>query len=223
MFRLPVILLSLIPLMCAAQSPSKLETLIAATWAPHQVTCRWEPVFGDAARLDSWSECRVTSELPEAAHDLLTISLSGKDANNNDCQLTIKGHAHIFGAAYTVNSRVKLGAEIKRENIAEIECEWSSLRDVALLDANAIAGKFAIRPLVPGRPILAGDVKPRAIIKSGDPVVIEYEQGGVIVKVEGVAMKDGGIGDKIPVRVPEVEYNRLEGVIQDDATLRWIP
>lgn len=223
MHGLTVILISLIPLMCAAQSTSKLESLIAATWAPLQATCRWERIFGDATQLDSWTKCRVTSELPEAAHDLLTIGLIGKDANNNDCQLTVKGHAHIFGTGYTVINRVKLGAEIKRENILEIECEWSALRDVALLDTNAIAGKFAIRPLVPGRPILACDVKPRAIIKSGDPVVIEYEQGGVMVKVEGVAMKDGGIGDKIPVRVPEVEHNRLEGVIQDDATLRWIP
>ena len=65
-------------------------------------------------------------------------------------------------------------------------------------------------------------MRPRAIIHSGDPVVIQYEQGGVIVKVEGVAMKDGGVGETIPVRVPKVERNRLQGVIQDDATLRWI-
>lgn len=222
MLRELVLLLSLFPLMSLAQDMTRLERLIAATWAPHQVACQWEPVFGDAAALESWIEVTVASELPESAHDQLTIGLTGRDAAGQPAHLTVKGRARIYGAAWSVNDRVKLGEEIRREDLHEIECEWSALRDVALLDAQTIVGKFAVRPLVPGRAILAADVRPRAIIHSGDPVVIHYEQGGVIVKVEGVAMKDGGVGETIPVRVPEVERNRLQGVIQDDVTLRWI-
>lgn len=217
------ILLSFIPFMSRAQDSSRLEQIIAATWAPHEVTCRWEPIFGDPGVLSSWQEIEPQSGLHESAHDMLIIALSGVDQNGKEAQLTLKGNARIFGSGWTVRDRVRQGSQIKKEQLSQIECEWSALRDIALLDAQAIIGKYAVRPLIPGRAILASDVRHRALIKSGDPVVIHYEQGGVLVKVEGVAMKDGGVGEKIPVRVPEVAQNRLEGVIQDDATLRWVP
>lgn len=218
-----LISLSLFTTMSNAQNYSTLEQIIAATWVPHHVTCKWEPMFGDPTTLDNLKQIEIVGELDDFANGLLTLTLKGLDGSGAEHRVTLKGRARIFGQAYSVASRVKIGEEIKHSMLTPLSCEWSNLRAMALLDAGAIIGKYAVRPLVPGRVILASDVRPKTLVRSGEPVVVFYEQGGVTVKVEGVAMKDGGVGETIPVRVPEVEKNRLEGVIQDDATLRWIP
>ncbi len=215
--------LSMLTTMSNAQNYPALEQIIAATWVPHHVTCKWEPMFGDQAALDKLKAVEVVGDLEDFANGLLTLTLKGLDEKDGEHRLTLKGRARIFGQAYSVATRVKIGEEIKLAMLTPLTCEWSNLRAMALLDAGAIIGKYAVRPLVPGRVILASDVRPKTLVRNGEPVIVYYEQGGVIVKVEGVAMKDGGVGETIPVRVPEVEKNRLEGVIQNDATLRWIP
>lgn len=215
--------LSLLTTMSNAQNYTTLEQIISATWVPHNVTCKWEPMFGDAAALDTLKNVNVVGEIEDFANGLLTLTFKGVDENRVEQRVTLKGRARIFGQAYSVTERVKIGEEIKLSMLIPLACEWSNLRAMALLDAGAIAGKYAVRPLVPGRVILASDIRPKTLVRSGEPVIVYYEEGGVTVKVEGVAMKDGGVGEKIPVRVREVEKNRLEGVIQDDATLRWIP
>ncbi|MBK6766392.1 MAG: flagellar basal body P-ring formation protein FlgA [bacterium] len=209
--------------MTHAQQYPDLENAIAATWQPHNVRVVWEPTFGDPALLAQWKNVNVESGLSECAHDVLTLSLRGLAQDGTPQRLTLKGRAYVFGDCWTVVERIKLGAVVTRENLVPHSCDWSNLRTTALLDPDAIAGKLAVRPLVPGRAILATDVRPKAVIRSGDPVTIVYEKDGVRVSLDGVAMKDGGIGERIPVRVPEVESNRLEGVIEDDATLRWVP
>jgi len=209
--------------MARAQQYPVLEDAIAATWQPHNVRVVWEAAFGDPGVLAEWKNVIVESGLGECAHDQLTLTLRGQSNAGTMQRLTIKGRAYIFGDCWTVAERVKLGSVITRENLVAQSCDWSNLRTTVLLDPDAIAGKLAVRPLVPGRAILATDVRPKAVIRSGDPVTIVYEKDGVRVSLDGVAMKDGGIGERIPVRVPEVESNRLEGVIEDDATLRWVP
>lgn len=209
--------------MTYAQQFPALENAIAATWRPHNVRVVWEPTFGDPGVLTTWKNVFVECGLGECAHDQLTLTLRGQAENGATQRITLKGRAYIFGDCWTVTERVKLGAVVTRQNLAPHSCDWSNLRTTALLDPDAIAGKLAVRPLVPGRAILATDVRSKAVIRSGDPVTIVYEKDGVRVSLEGVAMKDGGIGERIPVRVPEVESNRLEGVIEDDATLRWVP
>jgi flagella basal body P-ring formation protein FlgA len=157
------------------------------------------------------------------SYGMMTITLVGTDAHGEQKRVTFKGKARIFGQAFSVASRVKIGDKLNGDMLTALTCEWSNLRTTALLDRDAIIGKLAVRPLIPGRAILATDVRPRPVIRSGDAVTVMYERNGVTVKVDGIAMKEGGIGEKIPVRVPEVDKNRLVGVIQDDATLRWIP
>lgn len=207
----------------AAQDFVKLEQIIASTWLPHDVTCKWEPMFGDPAVLNSLKNIEVIGSLDDFANGLLSITFKGTDNQGREQRIILKGRARIFGQAYSVAERVKASGEVKSENITQVNCEWSNLRAATLLDRNAIAGKFAVRPLVPGRPILANDLRSRPLIRSGDSVTVICERGGVTVKVEGTAMRDGGEGETIPVRVPELEQNRLEGVVQNDATILWIP
>jgi flagella basal body P-ring formation protein FlgA len=154
---------------------------------------------------------------------MMTLVLEGKNASGEAKRITLKGSARIFGNAWTVKERIKPGAPVTSESLEGLRCEWTGLREAALLDKNAIAGKLAVRPLIPGRAILDSDVKARPLIHAGDSVSMNYTQHGITIRITGVALKDGAPGDRIAIRVPDVEQKRLEGVVEDDATLRWVP
>ena len=223
MKRLALTLCLLMASSAFAQQSNALELAIAQTWQPMDVHVVWVPVFGDPAVLAEWTEINVESTLPDCALGLLTVTLSGKTVEGKSVRATFKGRARVFGDSWTVATRVKIGDPVFAENLVRLDCEWSNLRTTVLLDSGAIVGKLAVRALIPGRPILDADVRTPSVIRSGDPVTLVFEQSGIKVLVDGVAMKAGGIGEKIPVRVPEVESNRLVGVIQNDHTLRWVP
>jgi flagella basal body P-ring formation protein FlgA len=54
---------------------------------------------------------------------------------------------------------------------------------------------------------------PRSV-RRGDQVTIAMGAGGISVQMGGVAMRDGGIGDRIPVKNSN-SSRIVEGVIQD--------
>lgn len=217
-----LLILCLFADMAVAQDYSILERHVSLTWQPHEVTCTWSPVFGDPDKLGSLRNIEPVNLLERCSHGALTLTLQGEDSSGKLLRVTYKGKARVFGQAFSVCQRVSIGEEVETGNVCPTENELSNLRSAALLDTAEIIGKLAVRPLVPGKAILATDLRPQPVIQSGDLVVLICEKGGVRVSVEGIAMKEGGIGETIPVRVPEVEKNRLKGVIQNDATLRWI-
>ncbi|MCC6477535.1 flagellar basal body P-ring formation protein FlgA [bacterium] len=200
-----------------------LEKLIADTWHPHHVEVSWEPLFGDTLLLRELSDVRAVSEIEKVAHGMLTLILEGAAPSGELRRVTLKGNARVFGDAWTVNQRIKPGAQVSLESLESFRCEWTGLRDAALLDINAITGKLAVRPLIPGRVILDSDVKSKPLIRAGDSVTMNYVENGITIRITGVALKDGAPGDRIAIRVPDVEQKRLEGVVEDDATIRWVP
>lgn len=200
-----------------------LREAIAQTWQPDGVHVIWEPLFGDPAIMADWSDVRVESEMPECALGLLTITFSGKKPDGTSVRATFKGRARIFGECWTVASRINSGTPIREENLVRLTAELTNLRTTALRDLTSIVNKLSVRSLVPSRPILRSDVREAPVIRSGEPVSIVYRRGHISVILDGIAMMDGGVGEQIPVRVPEIHKNRLKGVIQDDHTLRWVP
>jgi flagella basal body P-ring formation protein FlgA len=69
----------------------------------------------------------------------------------------------------------------------------------ALVLPEQAVGLAARRLLVPGRPIMAGDVGAPALVKRNGPVALVYEKGGLTIRAEGRALADGAEGDLIRV------------------------
>ncbi len=74
-------------------------------------------------------------------------------------------------------------------------------------DAAAIKAVQATRPILAGRPLTTDSIVPFTVIKLGDPVRIEAQNGRIKIMVDGEARGNGRIGDRISVK------NRQSGVI----------
>ena len=85
---------------------------------------------------------------------------------------------------------------------------------VYLTDLEAAIGKTAMRAASPGNLVTQTMVKAPRSVRRGDQVTITMGSGPISVQMGGVAMRDGGIGDRIPVK--NANSSRVvEGVIQD--------
>lgn len=62
-----------------------------------------------------------------------------------------------------------------------------------------VIGQEARVALYAGRPILAGDIGPPAVITRNQIVILNYSAGGIRISTEGRALERGAIGDRIRV------------------------
>jgi len=63
-----------------------------------------------------------------------------------------------------------------------------------------LLGKVTTRPLMRGATFSPSQVKNERLVRRGERVVLALHTGGVAVRVAGTAMRDGTLGERIPVR-----------------------
>jgi flagella basal body P-ring formation protein FlgA len=81
-----------------------------------------------------------------------------------------------------------------------------------------LIGKITTRPLSRGATFDQGAVKKARIIQRGDRVTLALHTGGVAVRVAGTAMRDGALGERIPVR--NLSSKRIiEGVVHESGVV----
>ena len=101
-----------------------------------------------------------------------------------------------------VISRVTLprGAVISRELLAVREVESSALNYTYFRYINQVAGTEATRPIQANSVVFTNMVKASAAIRKGDEVMIKAQVGSLSVRIKGLALQDGAIGEQIQVR-----------------------
>ncbi|MCP4723558.1 MAG: flagellar basal body P-ring formation protein FlgA [bacterium] len=101
---------------------------------------------------------------------------------------------------YVVAGRsINKGTIITEEDLKVIEDESTDYNNDLLTSIEELIGKEAKFTLRAGLPVKMSDVDLPKIIKRGDRVDIVVARGGITVKSQGVAQRDGRIGDLIPV------------------------
>lgn len=66
--------------------------------------------------------------------------------------------------------------------------------------ADELAGRILRRPLRSGEPVPPSATAAAPLVRTGDRVVIEAGSGALSVRLDGVALVDGGAGDRVRVR-----------------------
>lgn len=89
-------------------------------------------------------------------------------------------------------------------------------RDVLRSLQQAI-GKIAVRRLDEGTVLRGNHLRSRPLVKRGQNVAVESRGRGFVVRRDGVAMENGGAGDRIRVRMSPREI--LEAVVDDNGQL----
>lgn len=94
-------------------------------------------------------------------------------------------------ATRTIYARHVIGADDITSVAAAIPNALTELTDVIGLEARV--------SIYAGRPILASDVSPPAVVDRNQVVALAYQSGGLVILTEGRALTRGGVGDVIRV------------------------
>jgi flagella basal body P-ring formation protein FlgA len=84
--------------------------------------------------------------------------------------------------------------------------------------ADYALGRVALRDIAAGTTLNAHQLKAPQVVRRGQPVTLSLASGPVAVRVAGTALKDGTLGERIPVR--NVNSKRVvEGVVLADGVV----
>ena len=92
----------------------------------------------------------------------------------------------------------------------------------ALTDMAAAIGQETRVAIYAGKPILAGQIGPSAIIARNQIVPLSYTAGGLTILTEGRALARGGVGETIEV-MNLTSRSKVTGLIGPDGVLRVGP
>ena len=93
-------------------------------------------------------------------------------------------------------------------------------RDVpgALTSGDDLVGLEARVTLYPGRPILPGQVGPRALVERNQPVTVVFRKHGLTIAADGRALSRGAEGDLVRV-MNLASRTTVSGRVMDDGSV----
>ena len=92
----------------------------------------------------------------------------------------------------------------------------------ALSDPATVIGQEARKVIYAGKPILAQDLGPSAIVERNQIIPLAYSAGGLSILTEGRALARGGVGDVIDV-MNLASRSKVTGQIGPDGIVRVGP
>jgi flagella basal body P-ring formation protein FlgA len=206
----------------ASSAQTLMERLIADAWLPNQVRVEWTfsgPIPLQLEQSDEWS---LTDPRPSHLAGSMNLKLKRTPPNKQTEQVLVSGRACIFGPSYTVKQSVPSGNQVYRSNVDRKELEWTLLSSPPITVSSFPESQVAVKMLIPGRPLSLNDIKPAPIVKRGQRVNLEYQNGTVKLTMIGRALLDGADGETIPVAVDLGKEKRFQGKVQASGLIQLI-
>lgn len=107
---------------------------------------------------------------------------------------------HATAPIVVAREAVPRGNLITAANLMLAERDIGSNRRAAYTDTEAIVGKITRTALSPGQVIRANQLREPQLIQKGNRVAIVASSNGLEVRMVGIALSDGRLGDQIRVR-----------------------
>jgi flagella basal body P-ring formation protein FlgA len=82
-----------------------------------------------------------------------------------------------------------------------------------------LVGKVARQTLVPNQPVSINSVREEHVVKQGQPAVVVFQSGGLIISATAMPLQAGAVGDAISLRNTE-SGTTIRGVVHADGTVR---
>jgi flagella basal body P-ring formation protein FlgA len=83
----------------------------------------------------------------------------------------------------------------------------------------SVIGKVARRTLLPGQPIPLNGVRDPYLVTQGKNAVVVFEEGGLTITANAMALQNGGVGDLINLRNVD-SGTVIKGTVAPDGTVR---
>lgn len=219
--RSAVLALSLlIPVSLLADPVSAMmERLIADAWMPQPVRVEWvfnEKIPSSIAEHNDW---RLAEPRPIRLAGSVIITLERRDENGKLRKTSASGTARVFGEALTVRNRVEAGQPLDSTTLTCVETELTRLNGIPVSLLSFVSARITARTLVPGRIILEQDIKNTPVIRRGQAVALFVTDGGVRIRLNGRALEDGAVGDRISVAADVGKSKSFLGTVAVDSTV----
>ena len=92
-------------------------------------------------------------------------------------------------------------------------------RSSVLDDRQGLVGKVARRTLLPGQPVQVNAVRDPYLVSQGKSSLVVFENGGLTISIQAVALQNGGVGDVVTLRNPDSGVV-IQGTVERDGTIR---
>ncbi len=131
--------------------------------------------------------------------------------------LGVSGMAWVEVTAPVPAKRLEAGSVIGADDLTELRLPASRLQRGAVMDAGSLIGREVIRTLYPGRTIAEAAVRQPIAVERNQPITLIYLTDGLRLTARGRALKQGSVGDRIPVHNPSGDRT-VEAVITGNRT-----
>jgi flagella basal body P-ring formation protein FlgA len=98
---------------------------------------------------------------------------------------------------------LKKGQALSVADLQWAEGDLTKMGDSLLEDPEQIKNMALTRSLQPGMPVRLNDLKPIAVIKSGDQIRVTLVGKGFAIDTSGQAMSDAAMGGSVKVRISD--------------------
>lgn len=134
---------------------------------------------------------------PASARFSADIAVPGKGAPV--ARAAVSGHAAAMVDVPVVNRRIERGTVIRARDVAWSRERASRINRTIARGAEQLIGKSPRRPLRPGEPIAANDLRAPVTVAKNTLVTIRLATDQMVLTAQGRALDDGATGDVIRV------------------------
>jgi flagella basal body P-ring formation protein FlgA len=112
-------------------------------------------------------------------------------------------YVSVKGRYLMVNQALRKGQALNVADLQWAEGDLTKMGDNLLEDAEQIKNMEVVRPIQAGTPLRLNDLKPIAVIKSGDQVRVTLLGKGFAIDATGQALSDAALGSSVKVRISD--------------------
>ena len=109
----------------------------------------------------------------------------------------------VKGRYLVTNQAVRKGQALSVADLQWAEGDVTKMGDALLDDPELIKNMESVRSLQSGTPLRLNDLKPIAVIKSGDQIRVTLLGEGFVIDTTGQAMSDAAMGGSVKVRISD--------------------
>ena len=129
------------------------------------------------------------------------------DCNQPRWGIFIPANIRVFENVVVSQVSVPRNTVLSASRLALREVETSALNYTFFRDIAQVAGTTTTRPIQANNIVYTNMVKASAAVRKGDSVVIRAVAGNLVVRMKGLALQEGAVGEQIQVR--NVQSHRI--------------
>lgn len=142
-----------------------------------------------------------------------SLAVGVRCAGSHPWTIYIKAKIRAYRPVVVTTQAVPRGAVVGKGAVALKRAEVGALPRGYFTEIEAVVGQQALRSLPQGRVLAPRFLGQAKVIRKGDKVMIQAQSPILDVRMGGVALTDGGLGQRIRVR-NERSKRMLEAVVQ---------